>query len=188
MRVDNCVAGSCVSPCLRPYSFHRRRTDLLPKPASDCGVIKIGHCCVWRKIVGQVSPFAAVIHKVQHRIHQFSLFPFAAVSCPWKQRLNDRPLAVAQITRISASFIFLYHAFIILLFLLLVQLLKAQKALTARNREREQNTLRMRRVREIQRVAKEAEKVSTPAGCLGCSVVLYFLWRQLDRSEFAGVK
>ena len=123
MRVDNCVAGAYTSPCLRPYSFHQRRTDLLPESASDCGVLKVGYCGVWWKIVGQISPFAAVIHKVQHCIHQFPLFPLTTVSCSRKQRLNDRPLAIAQITRISASFIFLYHALIILPFSLLVQLL-----------------------------------------------------------------
>ena len=64
LRVNNCVAGVCISFCLRPYSFHQCRPNLLPKSTSNCGVIKIGHCCVWWKIVGQISPIAAVIHKV----------------------------------------------------------------------------------------------------------------------------
>ena len=71
MRVNNCVAWVRVSPCLRPYPFHQCRTDPLPKSASNCGVIKIGPCCVWWKIVGQISPFAAVIRKAERGIHQF---------------------------------------------------------------------------------------------------------------------
>lgn len=64
---------------------------------------------------GADSPFATLIRKVLHYLHQFLLFPFAPVSCPRKQELYDGPLVVAQITRKSASFIFLYHALIIIL-------------------------------------------------------------------------
>ena len=123
LRVDNCVTGARVSSRVCPHPFHQRRTDLFPKPASDCGVIKIGHCGVRRKVVGQISPFAAVIHEVQHCVYQFPLFPFTPVSCRREQRLDNRLLAVAQITRIPASLIFLYHVSIIALFYLLVQLL-----------------------------------------------------------------
>ena len=84
LRVNNCVVETCVLPCFRPYSFHQCRADPLPKSVSDCSVIKIGHCCVRWKAVGQISLFAAVIRKVQHCIHQFSFFPFASVSCLWK--------------------------------------------------------------------------------------------------------
>ena len=126
LRVNDCVAGACVSPCVCPHPFHQRRTDILPKPVPDCGVIKIGHCGVRRKVVGQISPFAAVIHKIPHCVYQFPLFPFAPVSCWREQRPDDGPLAVAQITRILASFIFLYHAYILALFYLLVQLLNSR--------------------------------------------------------------
>ena len=125
MRVDDCVAGACVSACVSPHPFHQRCTDLFPKPASDCGVIKVGHCCVWWKIVGQISPFASVIYEIQYSIYQFPFFPFAPVSCPGKQHLYDRTLAVAQIARITASLIFLYHALTIAPFYLLVQLLSS---------------------------------------------------------------
>ena len=128
LRVDDCVAGACISACGCPYPFHQRRTDLSTESASDCGVIKIGHCCVRWKIVGQISPFAAVFYQIQHRIYQFLLFPFAPVSCSGKQRLQHRPLTVAQIARISASLIFLYHASRIASFYLLVQLLSVQGA------------------------------------------------------------
>ena len=64
LRVNNCVAGACVSPCFCPHPVHQRRTDLLPKPASDCGVIKISYCGVWWKVMGQISPFAALVHKI----------------------------------------------------------------------------------------------------------------------------
>ena len=123
MRVNNCVAGASIPSRVCPHPFHQCRTNLFPKPASDCGVIKIRHCGVRWKIVGQISPFASVIYKIQHRVYQFPLFPFAPVSCSGKQRRHDRPLTVAQITRITASLIFLYHAPIIALPFLLVQLL-----------------------------------------------------------------
>ena len=129
MRVNDCVAGACVLPCVCPHPFHQRRTDLLPKPALDCGVIKIGHCGVRWKVVGQISPFTAVIHEIQHCIYQLPLFPFAPVSCRWEQRFDDCPLVVAQITRIPASLIFLYHAYILAPFYLLVQLLKSCNAI-----------------------------------------------------------
>ncbi len=61
LRVIDCVAGGCVSPCVCPHPFHQRRPDLFPKPASDCGVIEIGRGCVRWKNVGQISPFAAVV-------------------------------------------------------------------------------------------------------------------------------
>lgn len=80
------------------------------KSASDCGVIKVGHCCVWWKIVGQISPFASVIYEIQHSIYQFPFFPFAPVSCAGEQRLYNCPLTVAQIARLTASLVFLYHA------------------------------------------------------------------------------
>ena len=123
LRVYDRVARACIVACVSPHLFHQRCTDLFPKPASDCGVIKVGHCCVWWKIVGQISPFASVIYEIQYSIYQFPFFPFAPVSCPGKQRLYDRPLAVAQIARITASLIFLYHASSIPSFPLLVQLL-----------------------------------------------------------------
>ena len=123
MRVNNCVAGASIPSRVCPHPFHQCRTNLFPKPASDCGVIKIRHCGVRWKIVGQISPFASVIYKIQHRVYQFPLFPFAPVSCSGKQRRHDRPLTVAQITRITASLIFLYHVPIIALPFLLVQLL-----------------------------------------------------------------
>ena len=123
MRVDHCAAGAHIPSCVCPYPFHQRRTDLFPKPASDCGVIKIRRCCVRWKTVGQISPFAAVICKIQHRVCQFPLFLFPPVSCSGKQRRYDRPLTVAQSVRITASLIFLYRVPIIALSFPLVQLL-----------------------------------------------------------------
>ena len=76
MRVNNCVAGASIPSRVCPHPFHQCRTNLFPKPASDCGVIKIRHCGVRWKIVGQISPFASVIYEIQHRIYQFPLFPF----------------------------------------------------------------------------------------------------------------
>jgi hypothetical protein len=35
LRVDDCVAGACISSCVSPHPFHQRRTDPFPKPASD---------------------------------------------------------------------------------------------------------------------------------------------------------
>ena len=122
LRVYDRVARACVSTHL----FHQRCTDLFPKPASDCGVIKIGNCCVCWKIAGQISPFTSVIYEIQHSIYQFPFFPFAPVSCTGKQRLYNRPLAVTQIALITASLIFLYHAPIIAPFFLLVQLLTSR--------------------------------------------------------------
>ena len=81
-----------------------------PKARFDCGVMKVGSRCIRWKIVGQISPFASVIYEIQYSIYQFPLFPFAPVSCSGKQRLYLGPLSIAQITRITASFIFLYHA------------------------------------------------------------------------------
>ena len=43
LRVNDCVAWTWVSPCVCPHPFHQHRADFLPKPASDCDVIKIGH-------------------------------------------------------------------------------------------------------------------------------------------------
>ena len=54
-QVDNLVAGARVLLCLCPYPFHQYRTDLLPKPTSDRGVINVGGCCIWRKIMGRIA-------------------------------------------------------------------------------------------------------------------------------------
>ena len=35
------------------------------------------------KVMAQVAPFATIVHKIQHGIHQFPLFPFAPVSRAW---------------------------------------------------------------------------------------------------------
>lgn len=111
--VDNCVTVSFILSCVCPLPFYQRRTNLFLKPASDCGVIKVCHCCTWWKIVRQISPFISVICAIQHCIYQFSLFPVASVPCLGKQRFYDGPLTVALIARITASLILLYHAPII---------------------------------------------------------------------------
>lgn len=122
LRVDDCIAWVGIASG-NPHFFHQRRADLLPKPAFDCGVIKIGHGGIWWKIVWQVSPFAPVIHKVQYGIYQLSFFPLASVPSWREQWLDDCPLTVAPIAHIALPFIFLYHFSIVSLPALLVQLL-----------------------------------------------------------------
>ena len=89
-------AGFATSPL--PCPCHHDVKNFFPDAADTCPAIKGMDSGIRREIMGQRTPFAAVVHQIENGVYQAPLVMYT-IRPLWKEFLDLFPLAVCQVAR-----------------------------------------------------------------------------------------